>query len=217
MVFAIASLACLAVVNLSGHAADAANKWESAIAQFEKSDKASPPPRGGIVFVGSSSIRLWDLKKSFPDLPAINRGFGGSEAADSAHYADRLVIKHRPRLVVYYAGDNDLSRGKSPETVQADTAEFAKKVRAALPETTIILLSVKPSQARANLVEKQRRTNALFKELAESDPHIKYVDVGSILLDGNGKPRPELFLADRLHLNPEGYRLWAEILKPHLK
>ena len=194
-----------------------ANKWKSAFDQFDKWDKETMPPTGGVVFVGSSSIRLWDLPKSFPGIATINRGFGGSEAADSAKFVEQLVIKYHPRLVVFYAGDNDLAHGKSPQTVCDDVARFVTKVRKALPETTILLLSVKPSNARENLRDKQQQTNELVQKLATGDAHVKFIDVGKVLLNAEGKPRPELFLEDQLHLNAEGYRLWTELLKPYLK
>lgn len=206
-----------AVIAVAAPTKTAADKWEATMAAFEKRDRENPPPEGGIVFVGSSSIRLWDLKKSFPDLPVINRGFGGSEVSDSVRYVDRIVIKYKPRTIVFYAGDNDIAHGESPEQVASDVREFVAKVREKLPETTILFLSIKPSGARANLREKQERANALIRQLAEDDQRFKFVDVGRVLLDRNGVPRPELFLEDQLHLNAKGYDLWNEILAPSLK
>ncbi len=111
-----------------GAAAQPADRWESAIRDFEAKDRAQPPAQGGAVFVGSSSIRLWDLAKSFPGRRAINRGFGGSQLADAVRYADRIVIPYAPAVVVLYAGDNDLAAGKSPEQVSGDFRQFAAKV-----------------------------------------------------------------------------------------
>jgi len=193
------------------------DKWEATIAAFEKSDLEHPPREGGIVFVGSSSIRFWDLKKSFPDLPVINRGFGGSEVSDSVKYADRIVTKYKPRIVVLYAGDNDIAHGESPEQVVNDVKEFIEIVRKPLPETTILFLSIKPSLARASFREKQDSANAMVKQLTDKDPNFKFVDVGKVLLDEAGVPRQELFLEDKLHLNAKGYHLWREVLIPYLK
>src|SRR5690242_4123501 len=100
------------------------SRWEKDIAAFEKSDRDRPPPKNAVLFVGSSSIRLWDLAKSFPDVPTINRGFGGSQLADSVHFAPRIVLPYEPRVVVLYAGDNDLAAGKTPEQVHADFRAF---------------------------------------------------------------------------------------------
>ncbi len=123
-------------------------RWESTIEKFEAQDKASPPPTGGALFIGSSSIRKWNLDKTFPDRKdTINRGFGGSQMADSAHYADRIAIPYKPRVIVVYAGDNDIAAGKSPQTVLADYQAFVKKIHAALPNTRIVYIAIKPSIA----------------------------------------------------------------------
>jgi lysophospholipase L1-like esterase len=196
--------------------APAEDRWEKAISEFEKKDKESPPAPGQIVFVGSSSIRLWKLEESFPDLDTLNRGFGGSQVADSVRYADRIVIPYKPRQIVFYAGDNDLAAGKSPEQVRDDFKAFVAKVRAALPEVEIIYLSIKPSEARWKLVEEGRKTNQLIEEFCKAGKDLKFVDVGSPMLGKDGKPRPELYVEDKLHLTPEGYELWASILRPHL-
>jgi lysophospholipase L1-like esterase len=192
-------------------------RWEQAIAAFEKQDGDKPPPKNGFVFVGSSSIRFWDLAKSFPGLDVINRGFGGSQLADSVHFAPRLVLKHEPRLVLLYAGDNDLGFGKSPEQVHADFKEFVKVVHDKLPKTRIAFLSIKPSVLRWKLIDKIRKANALIEAECKADKRLVFIDVGSVLLDDDGKPRKELFLFDGLHLNARGYELWAEVVKPYLK
>jgi lysophospholipase L1-like esterase len=194
-----------------------AKRWEAAIAKFEQQDENQPPEPGGIVFVGSSSIRLWDLDKSFPELRPLNRGFGGSEAEDALRYVERIVVKYRPRLVVYYEGDNDLAHGKSPEQVEQDTKAFLEKLHQALPETTVILLSVKPSPSRWHLFDAQVDTNRRFQDLAAANPKVKYADVASVLLDADGKPCPELYLPDKLHLNPDGYKVWTEVVTPMLQ
>ncbi len=99
---------------------DPALKWEPAIAAFEAQDQANPPTPGGILFLGSSSIRMWDLDTSFPGMAALNRGFCGSETSDSIYYFDRLVTPYAPSAIVFYAGDNDIARGKTAEQVTAD-------------------------------------------------------------------------------------------------
>lgn len=192
-------------------------RWEKAIAAFERQDRDRPPPKNTIVFVGSSSIRLWDLAKSFPGVEAINRGFGGSQLADSAHFAPRIVVKYEPRLVVLYAGDNDIAAGKAPEQVFADFKDFVQVVHRELPKTRVVYLSIKPSIKRWQLVEKMRRANALIEDYCKQADRLRYVDVGKPLLGEDGKPRPELFRQDGLHLNGKGYAVWAEAVKPYLK
>lgn len=193
------------------------DRWESAIQEFEKKDKSSPPPQGEIVFVGSSTIRLWNLAESFPDLKCINRGFGGSHMADSAHYTDRIIVPYRPRLVIVYAGDNDIAAGKSPEQVFADAKSLVAGVHAKLPHTRIIFISIKPSVQRWQLFEKQREANRLIAEFTQQDPRLGFVDVTESMLGPDGKPRLELFVKDGLHLLPEGYKLWVSLLLPILE
>lgn len=192
-------------------------RWEKAITALEKEDKTKPPPKNGIVFVGSSSIRLWDLKKSFPDLDVSNRGFGGSQIADSVHFADRLVVKHAPRLVVFYAGDNDIGSGKSPEKVAADFGDFVRAIHKDLPRTKIVFLSIKPSMLRWNQWSKMQKANALIETECKNDERLVFVDMSKGMLGKDGKPRKELFQADGLHLNAKGYELWTSLLRPHLK
>jgi len=198
-------------------AAPVADRWEAAIRAFEAQDQKAPPAKGGIVFVGSSSIRLWDVEKSFPGLHALNRGFGGSQLADAVRYADRIVTPYQPRVVVLYAGDNDLAAGKSPAQVLEDYRQFVAKIHAALPNTRIVYIGVKPSLARWKLIDKVRATNQQIREFAAQDPRLVFVDVEKPMLGPDGKPRADLFLRDGLHLNAKGYQVWADLLRPHLK
>lgn len=192
-------------------------RWEPAIAAFERQDEKQPPPKNGIVFVGSSSIRLWDLSKSFPEKPVINRGFGGSQLADSVHFADRLVFKHRPRTVVVYAGDNDLAAGLTPKQVARDFGRLVKRVRAELPDAKIVFIAVKPSPARWKLVERIREANRQIAEACAGDEKLAFVDVATPMLGEDSRPRDELFAKDELHLSPAGYRLWTRLVARHLE
>ena len=144
----------------------------------------------------------------------VQRGFGGSEIAEVIHYAPRIVLPYRPRLIVLYAGDNDLAAGKSPQTVFRDYQSFVALVRSTLPETRIVFLSIKPSGARWALVEKVRAANALVREYSATHAGLIYVDTFTPMLGADGLPRDELYLEDRLHLTPRGYALWRELLAP---
>lgn len=191
-------------------------RWESAIQKFEQADRDNPPTAGGVLFVGSSSIRMWDLDKWFPDLDATNRGFGGSHIADSVHYFDRFVTPHKPRIIVLYAGDNDIAGNKSPCRVLDDFRKFVAKVEKSLPGTKVVFIAIKPSLRRWNLVLRMRAANALIAaECAENDL-LEYVDIDAPMLGEDGMPRKELFAKDGLHLSPAGYELWTELLEPHL-
>jgi lysophospholipase L1-like esterase len=193
------------------------DKWEKDIAAFEQKDKESPPPKNAVLFAGSSSIRRWDLKKSFPDLDAINRGFGGSQIADSTHFAPRIILKAEPRRIVFYAGDNDLAAGKKPEQVADDFRDFAQLVHKDLPRTKIIFISVKPSLARWEQFDKQKKANELIEAFCKKNDYLTYVDVVKPMLGDDGKPKPELFVKDGLHLTEKGYEVWAGLLKPLLR
>jgi lysophospholipase L1-like esterase len=197
-------------------AAPAADKWEKAIAAFEAEDQASPPPASAVLFVGSSSIRLWDLKKSFPDLPAINRGFGGSQMADAVKHASRIVTPYKPRAIVLYEGDNDLNAKKSPAQVAADFDAFLKVVRAELPTTPVLAIGCKPSPARWKLIEQQRELNRLLAERCQQDGHATFIDIERPMLNADGQPRAELFREDKLHMNDAGYEVWTTLLQPLL-
>lgn len=192
------------------------SRWEKAMQAFERADAENPPPKGEIVFVGSSSIRFWNTDESFPELKVINRGFGGSQTADALEFADRIVIPHEPRIVALYAGDNDIAAGKTPDQVVADTKAFFEKIHNALPETRIIYVPIKPSIARWHLVEPMRESNAKVRKITESDPRLFYIDIDTPMLGKDGKPREELFVNDGLHMSPEGYAIWNRIIRPYL-
>ena len=207
-----------AVGSSSAFAQDAKpDQWAEAMDAFAKADRESPPPTGGIVFVGSSSIRLWDLSAAFPGLPVVNRGFGGSQVIDSVRHVELLVLKHRPRTVVLYAGDNDIAAGKSPAQVLADFTAFVSKVHAALPATRIAFVGIKPSVARWKLIEQVREANALVRAACDADDRLGFIDVDGPMLGYDGKPRADLFVADGLHLSPKGYALWNTLTRPFVE
>ena len=192
-------------------------KWEKEISAFEEKDKLNPPPKGGIVFVGSSSIRKWTtLSEDFPHHHVLNRGFGGSQLIDSVHFADRIVIPYEPRMIVLYAGGNDIHAGKSPEQVFADFQAFVAKVREKLPKTEIAYISIAGNPSRWAEVEKVKAANAMIEGFIKDQAGLKFINVFPRMLGSDGQPRPEIFVADRLHMNPEGYKLWTEIVGQYL-
>ncbi|WP_115512475.1 MULTISPECIES: SGNH/GDSL hydrolase family protein [Xanthomonas] len=192
--------------------------WEDDMQRFAASDARQQPPKHGIVFVGSSSIRFWDtLAQDFPGKPVINRGFGGSEVRDSTWYADRIVIPYAPRQVLLYAGDNDLNSGRTPEQVRDDVVAFVARIRRDLPDTRISYLSIKPSPSRAQLLPSVIAANRLIKNALAPLPRVDFVDVYTPMLDANGKPRPALFREDMLHMTADGYALWRKAVAPVLE
>jgi lysophospholipase L1-like esterase len=192
-------------------------QWEKDILAFEAADKASPPPQNAILFIGSSSIRLWtNLAQAFPGHQLLNRGFGGSHLSDSVAFVDRIVIPYKPKLVLLYAGDNDIAAGKSPVQVLRDFKAFVGRIRAALPDTRIAYIAIKPCPARQQFLDRVKTTNLLIQNYTASDKRLLFVDVFTPMLTKEGRPRADLCLNDGLHPNPQCYELWATILKPIL-
>ncbi|NYZ61626.1 SGNH/GDSL hydrolase family protein [Luteimonas deserti] len=191
--------------------------WAQDMARFDAEDAAHPPPSAPVVFTGSSSVRMWEtLARDFPEVPVLNRGFGGSQVRDAVWHADSVALRYRPRQIVLYAGDNDTAEGRTPRQVLDDTRRFVARVHAALPGTPVVLLGIKPSPSRAGLLPVQRETNRLLADWAGSQARVRYVDVFNPMLDADGRPREALFLADRLHMNADGYALWRELIRPVL-
>ena len=185
---------------------------------FADADHFNPPPTNAILFVGSSSIRLWKtLAEDFPQHQVINRGFGGSQIIDSVNYADRIVIPYRPKHIVLYAGGNDINAGKSPEEVLLDFQAFVRKVRKALPDVRISYISIAPNPARWSQVGRVREANRLVRTFASYDGRLSFIDVFPHMLGRNGLPRPDIFVDDRLHMNEKGYELWKQIVGAHLE
>ena len=183
-------------------------KWEKEIAAYESSDRTNPPPKNAWLFIGSSTVRLWkSLAQDFPQHQVINRGFGGSEIVDSTHFAERIVFPYAPQKIFLRAGGNDIHAGKSPEQVFGEYKEFVAKVQMSLPETEIMFLGLSPSIARWSEAKDNRTLNQLVEAYVKGKKHLGYIETYDTVLGADGKPRPELFVADKLHFNAEGYKL----------
>ncbi|MDM0012605.1 SGNH/GDSL hydrolase family protein [Variovorax sp. J22P168] len=193
-------------------------RWRNELGAFAATDRDRLPAAGGVLFVGSSTIRMWSrLAQDFRDHPVVlNRGFGGSTMADCSLFARDLVVRYQPRLVLVYAGDNDLAEGRTPLQVLESFAQFVNTVRAELPGTRIAYISIKPSPSREKLLPLVREANHAIEAYLQRLPDSDYIDVFTPMLDAEGRPRAELFLGDRLHMNDEGYRLWQSLIASHL-
>ncbi len=193
-------------------------RWQKEILAFGKQDAQKTPPEHPIVFTGSSSIRRWQtLAEDFPGLPVMNRGFGGSEVFDSFNYAHLTVIQYKPRLVVFYAGGNDINGGKTPQRVLEDFKAFVTKVHGALPECRISYISNAPNPSRWKLIDKMIEANRLMEEYAKTDARLQFINVYPHMLGPDGKPKPDIFVEDGLHMNAKGYAIWKEVVGPYLK
>jgi lysophospholipase L1-like esterase len=203
-------VSCIACAAVTPH-----SYWEPNIAAFEASDRTNPPPKGAVLFIGSSSIEHWkSLAADFPELKVINRGFGGSVIGDSTYFADRIVAPYHPRAIVLYAGDNDLYYGHTPQQVRDDFAAFVNKVRSFDPHVSIAFVSIKPSVARQSLLAQIKQSNDLIRAYAATQKNVTYIDTFTPMLGADGQPQQKWFGPDGLHMNRSGYALWIGILKP---
>jgi lysophospholipase L1-like esterase len=192
------------------------DRYEADIAAFEAADRKSPPPKGEIVFIGSSTIRLWDTAAAFPDLKIVNRGFGGSWLSEAVRYAERIVTPYEPRLVVLYAGDNDIAQGWTSEQVAIEFERFVRVVHAKLPQSKILYVAIKPSILRWQQDHRMQLANDLIRAVCDKDDRLGFLDIGAVMLGYDEKPRPELYVADGLHMTAEGYRIWNAVIRPFL-
>ena len=193
------------------------NQWEKDIRSFEEWDSKNTFASNAVLFVGSSSIRLWATRERFPEFAVINRGFGGSQISDVNYFAHRIVLPYKPKVIVFYAGDNDIAAGKSPKRVFDDFRKFVKLTHNHLPMTRIIFISIKPSLSRWSFWPLMKETNLKVKELSEKDRRVTFANIGPVLLGFDGKPNTQLYANDNLHLNSKGYEAWTKLLRPMIE
>jgi lysophospholipase L1-like esterase len=188
----------------------AQHPFEKEILAYEKQDSLAMPAKGQILFIGSSSFRLWKtFAADMQGLPAsFNRGFGGSTLADALYYFDRMVVKYQPKWVFMYEGDNDLAKGKTPQVIAAEYDEFKARLAKQVPGAKLVFVSARPSLARTALLEKQRELNGLIK--AKSD---YFIDMQTPFFLPDGSLMQDIFVADRLHLNEKGYVIFANQIR----
>jgi lysophospholipase L1-like esterase len=207
------------LLNLS-NSANAQEPFADEIRKFAQADSAVSPVAGQIVLYGSSTLRLWKTAETdcaFGNLKVVNRGFGGSQTVDALRYFERVVVPQRPKYLFFYEGDNDINAGKSVDSVFQDIALFVKKVRQQLPETRLVIFSIKPSPSRLALLPKQQELNKRLWKLAKRTKKVYFLDTATPMLDASSKPNPALFIQDMLHMKPEGYVLWTQKVQWFLK
>jgi lysophospholipase L1-like esterase len=192
-------------------------RFKGEINSFEMWDAKNSFPKHAILFVGSSSIRFWETHDAFPDLPVINRGFGGSEISDVLYYYDQVIGKYDPSVIVFYAGDNDIADHKPVEQVVADYTNLVTRILHDFPKVKFIYLSIKPSSSRWELWSKMAEVNRRVETYNKQNEHLYYMDTATPLLGPDGKPDDSLFRDDHLHLKPAGYAIWNAKLRPELE
>ncbi len=200
-----------------GAANQGPERWVKAIEAFEREDAEDKSLTGGVMFLGSSSIRMWrSLAEDFPRQKVCNRGFGGSTIPDSLHFFDRIVLPRRPNTIVLYAGDNDVAAGHGPDQVYGNYLAFVDRVKKSLPKTKLVFIAIKPSLKRWDLAPVMEQANRKVRRHAFWHRGVVYADIWTPMLGSNRKPRKELFIEDGLHLSPAGYEIWKDVLAPLL-
>lgn len=192
-------------------------RFESEIDRFREWDRKNTPPGDAVLFVGSSSIRLWNTAEAFPDLVVMNRGFGGAHISDVNHFISETVLRYRPQTIVFYAGDNDVWDGKPAERVRGDFEQFLAAVTAVRPDAQVLYVSIKPSPSRWRAWPEMHRANMLISAMAQESARLTFVDIAPAMLGAGGEPDSALFVPDMLHLNEEGYVRWNAVVAPLLE
>lgn len=181
-----------------------------------QSSGASPAPDGVVLFVGSSIFHRWtNLTKQMEPLPVVNRGIDGLQTGDLLPMIDRVVIPARPRVLVYYAGSNDVDAGDSSGAIVGRIRQFVERVSAALPATRIVFVSVNRAPEKQDRWDVVDAVNRQVEAYAAQTKRLQYVDVNPVLFK-DGAPRLDFFMPDELHLRPAAYVEFARILKPVL-
>jgi len=212
------SVMVAAVLTLAATAQEKPRYWED-VQTIKKYDQLYTPPAHPLLFIGSSSIRKWgDLERTFAPYTAMNRGVGGAVINDIIFYLNDLVFAYQPKQIVIYVGDNDAAKEEyTADTILHHTQQLLTTIRAKLPQTPIVYISIKPSPSREKFMDKIKAANKLIRDYVATQPHMQFVDVFRPMLDAKGHNRPELFLDDMLHMNSKGYDIWRKALLPYLK
>jgi lysophospholipase L1-like esterase len=201
-----------------GQFAFAQNKFEAEIKAYEKQDSISMPKAKQILFLGSSSFRIWKtFNQDLTGLPVINRGFGGSTLEDALYYFDRMVLKYQPSWVFLYEGDNDLAKGQSPEFIEKEFVDFSERIAKQLPKTRVVFVAVRPSLARVAIVDKQKDLNKRIEQFMKGKKNLFYLDMHSPFYLADGTLMQDIFVADQLHLNEKGYRIFASKIRTFIE
>lgn len=193
------------------------HRFERSVLNYEAADKTNPPPKNAILLAGDSQFYRWKtLNEDLPDYTIINRGIDSFQTSDLVYYTDRLVLAYKPRMIILHVGGNDVHAGKSPEQILADFKTFVAKVRAVMPDVPIAFSSITPGPGRSDELAKRKQTNLVIKNYIATQPHLLFIDLWDAMLTADGKPREDIWVADRIHPNHEGYLLRVKIMRPIL-
>jgi lysophospholipase L1-like esterase len=197
---------------------DVEMKYENEILAMEQQDRLNPPPKDGIVFIGSSTIRRWTtLAEDFAGMPVVNRGFGGAWHGHIVKYTPRMVVPLNPRAVVVQTCGHDIYNGATPDEVIERIEKYFAYVRQLLPQTIIVLPALKPSLARWSFMDNFKAVNRMAPELVRRTPLTKFVDIWTPLCAAGEPPPKSLYIEDGEHFNAEGYAILTRTLRPVLQ
>jgi lysophospholipase L1-like esterase len=205
----------LLLLNVSANAQPFANE----ITAFKKQDSISMPQKNTILFVGSSSFRMWKtVQNDFPEHTIINRGFGGSALPDVIRYADEIIFPYQPKQIVIYCGENDIA---SSDTVTSEMVRdrfiiLFEMIRNKLPDVPVLFVSIKPSPSRWSMKDRMIEANELIRKYLKKQKQTKFVNVWKPMLGKDGQPISDIFIGDNLHMNAKGYAIWQKIIEPLL-
>lgn len=210
---------CFFLLQVSVAVAQEQKPFWNEIQQFKKEDSLQATPKNAILFVGSSSFRLWkDIHQAFPKQTIINRGFGGSSLPHVIEYADEIIFPYQPKQIVIYCGENDIA-GADTVTGKLVFDRFKQLfdlIRNRLPGIPVVYVAMKPSPSRWHVKEKMKQGNRLIKKFLQKKKNTAFVDVWKPMLNKNGEPNEALFLDDKLHMNAKGYCIWQKLIEPKL-
>jgi len=212
-------IALLLAAAVPGFAAETPpeNRFEKQVRLYEEGDRTNPPPQGAILLAGDSQFFRWKTyREDLPGYTIVNRGIDSFQTSDLVQFTERLVLPHRPRLIVLHVGGNDVHNGKSPERVLADFRAFVAKVRAVLPQVPIFFSSITPGPGRWDEAAQRKATNQVIKDYIATQPDLKFIDLWDAMLTPEGKPREDIWVEDRVHPNHAGYLIRVGIMRPLL-
>jgi lysophospholipase L1-like esterase len=193
------------------------NRFENNVRAYEAADRTTPPPQGAILLAGDSQFYRWKtLPEDLPDYTVVNRGIDSFQTSDLVYFADRIVIPYKPRLIVLHVGGNDVHNGRTPEQILADFTTFVAKVRAALPAVPIAFSSITPGPGRWDEAPQRKQANLTIKNYIATQENLMFIDLWDAMLTPDGQPREDIWVADRIHPNQEGYRIRVRIMRPML-
>ena len=193
-------------------------RYQKDITNYQKENKRLKDLSCDVLFLGSSSINLWDtIYEDFAPLKLIRRSYGGATLRDMIYNYNTIAKGYTPKSILLYV-ENDL--GNHKEGVNAVKCFdlfriFIDRLKKDYPNTPLIVVSLKPSQHKADQLKDQLLVNALLEENATAQGYT-YVDITKVMYDEAGNLRTDIFKEDNLHMNAEGYKLWTAILKPLL-